>query len=382
MQDFRFLTPKSVVFGPGCSSKLIDDILELGLQRVFIVTAPPIMPSAGIVEIALKNNGIDVAVYQGVTREPTFGIVDEAVAAAREFGPDGVVAIGGGAVMDTAKLVAALHNNPCDIMNVLTGNVPKRNTFLATMPTTAGAGSEVSHGSVLYDEEAKVKTGVAHHFLMPDACYIDPLFAVSAPPSVTAGSGFDALSHCIEGYTGKNAHPIADVYSLQGIKLIGASLAKAVKCGDDVEARGNMALGSMFAGKSLVLVNTNAVHALAYPVTGRYMVPHGIANAMFLAEAMEYNLPAAPERFAEVALALGVQQRASAMETARHGVEHVRELARECGLPSGLSALGIPENDLMSMAEEAVGIERLMKNNLRAMTASDAADIYRKIYRS
>lgn len=334
------------------------------------------MESASVVEAALRARGIEVAVYQGVTREPTFGIIEDATAAARDFGPDAVVAIGGGAVMDTAKLAATLHNNPREIREVLAGDVPKRNTFLVTMPTTAGAGSEVSHGSVLYDEAAKVKTGIAHHYLMPDACYIDPLFAVSAPPSVTAGSGFDALSHCIEGYASKNAHPMADVYSKQGIELIGANLARAVKCGGDVGARGAMALGSMFAGKSLVLVNTNAVHALAYPVTGRYLVPHGVANAMLLAEVMEFNLTAAPERFAEIALALGAQRGSSVLETAQRGLQRVRELARECELPRGLSELGVPESDLMSMAEEAVGMERLMKNNVRAMTAAEAAEIY------
>jgi alcohol dehydrogenase class IV len=190
----------------------------------------------------------------------------------------------------------------------------------------------------------------------------------------------DALTHCIEVYANRFAHPLIDLYALEGIRLIGADLKRAFENGDDVDARGNLALGSLYGGLGLGPVNTGAVHALAYPLGGRFHVAHGISNALLLPYVMEFNIPEAPDRFANIALALGVDRAGSDFETARKGVEKVGQLLRDCGLPTKLSELRVPREAIDDMAEAAMTVTRLLKNNLREVTLGDAKEIYEEAY--
>src|SRR4029077_16036616 len=175
--------------------------------------------------------------------------------------------------------------------------------------------------SILLDETDELKKGVVSPYLVPDAAFIDPVLTHSVPPGVTAATGLDALTHCIEAYANKFAHPAVDVYALQGIRLIAANLLRAVRNGADAEARAKLALGSLYGGLCLGPVNTAAVHALAYPLGGRFRIAHGVANALLLPHVCRYNFSAAPERYAEISAALGVERNGSALTTAEHGVE-------------------------------------------------------------
>lgn len=248
------------------------------------------------------------------------------------------------------------------------------------MPTTAGTGSEVSPISVLLDETEQLKKAAISPHLTPDAAYVDPKFSVTLPPAVTAATGLDALTHCIEVYANRVAHPMVDLYALQGIRLISANLLRAVEHGDDLEARTNMALGSLYGGLGLSPVNTAAVHALSYPLGSEFHVAHGVSNAVFLPHVMRFNLPAAPERYAEVALALGAEAGKTAEETAQRGLDMVTELSKKCGIPESMSEFGVPEEAIPRMATAAMTVTRLLKNNLRALTVADAEAIYRAAY--
>jgi alcohol dehydrogenase class IV len=209
---------------------------------------------------------------------------------------------------------------------------------------------------------------------------VDPLLTISVPPAVTAATGLDALTHCIEAYANKFAHPIVDTYALQGIKLISANLARAVRNGQDIEARAALALGSLYGGLCLGPVNTAAVHALAYPLGGRFRVAHGVSNALLLPHVLRFNFSAAPERYANVAAALGVARNGSALTTAEHGVEFLSKLSRDCGVPQTLSELNIPRDAIPWLAGAAIKVTRLLKNNLRPLTEADAARIYEAAY--
>jgi alcohol dehydrogenase class IV len=215
---------------------------------------------------------------------------------------------------------------------------------------------------------------------VPDAAFIDPLLTISVPPAVTAATGLDALTHCIEAYANKFAHPIVDIYALQGIKLISANLVRAVRNGGDIEARAALALGSLYGGLCLGPVNTAAVHALAYPLAGRFHIAHGISNALLLPHVLRFNFSAAPERYAEISVALGVALNGSARTTAEHGVEFLTQLSRDCGVPQKLSELKIPRDAIPSLAQSAMQVTRLLKNNLRPLTEADAAQIYAAAY--
>jgi alcohol dehydrogenase class IV len=197
---------------------------------------------------------------------------------------------------------------------------------------------------------------------------------------VTAATGLDALTHCIEAYANKFAHPIVDAYALHGIKLISANLARAVRNGHDVEARTALALGSLYGGLCLGPVNTAAVHALAYPLGGKFHIAHGVSNALLLPHVLRFNFSAAPERYAEIAAALGVARNGSALSTAEHGVELLSQLSRDCGVPQKLSDLKISRAEIPGMAVAAMKVTRLLKNNLRPLTEMDATQIYEAAY--
>jgi alcohol dehydrogenase class IV len=190
----------------------------------------------------------------------------------------------------------------------------------------------------------------------------------------------DALTHCVEAYVNRFAHPSVDLYALEGIRLIASNIVQAVKHGDDLSARTQMSMGSLYGGLCLAPVNTAAVHALAYPLGGEFHVAHGVSNAILLPHVWRFNLPSAPKRYAEVALALGVKPGNTDLETAQYGLDRLLELSVECGIPTGMSELGIPEEAIPRMAEGAMKVTRLLKNNVREFTISDVIDIYRAAF--
>jgi alcohol dehydrogenase class IV len=274
-------------------------------------------------------------------------------------------------------LIAALYNSNQKVQDLFgIDKLKKRELFLICLPTTSGTGSEVSPNSILLDESDNLKKGVISRYLVPDAAYIDPKLTLTVPPGVTAATGMDALTHCIEAYANKFAHPIVDLYAIDGMRLISKNLVKAYKNGYDIEARENLALGSLYGGLCLGPVNTGAVHALSYPLGGEYHIAHGLSNALLLPHVIDYNISAAPQRYAEIAMALGVEKQKSDLETAKAGVQKLTELLNSCGLPSKLSEIKIPENSIPELAKMAVTVQRLLKNNLKEVTVNDAERIY------
>jgi alcohol dehydrogenase class IV len=335
----------------------------------------------GDIKAALGKNSIEIAEAPPVDTEPTRARFEIIVQFARERKIDGVLGIGGGSAIDVAKLVAALAHGKQTPREVFGTNLlHDRGLTLVCLPTTAGTGAEVSPNAILLDETDDLKKGVVSPFLVPDAAFVDPLLTISVPPAVTAATGLDALTHCIEAYANKFAHPIVDTYALQGMRLISKNLVRAVHDGGDVEARAALALGSLYGGLCLGPVNTAAVHALAYPLGGRFHIAHGVSNALLLPHVLRFNVSAAPERYAEVSVALGVARNGSAVTTAEHGVDFLSQLSRDCGVPQKLSELNISRDVIPALAKSAMQVQRLLKNNLRELTEADAAQIYEAAY--
>ena len=372
------LQPQQVVFGAGCAITCIEDVIASGYRRVFIVTSSPILNLVNPLADVLRKAGVSLYVYDDINVEPSIEMFEAVRKEARSFAPDIVIGIGGGSAMDVAKLAAALHDSDQDIQTTFgIKQLGQRRTHLLCLPTTSGTGSEVSPNAILSDPEQKLKRGIVSPYLVPDAAYIDPDLTITLPPALTASTGFDALTHCIEAYANVYAHPMVDVYALQGIRLIAANITRAVQEGSDIDARTAMALGSYYGGLCLSPVNTAAVHALAYPLGGEFHIPHGISNAVLLPHVIEFNLPTAPDRYAAIARILGVDEGLTENETAQAGLEQLRELYRLCEVPMTLSALGIPAEAIPGMAVSAIKVTRLLKNNLREVTTADAEAIYR-----
>ena len=381
MKAITLLQPQKIVFGTGCIQTFVEDYKKLGCQRLFVLTAPPIMPLIEAPMEELRKAGVSIEINQSLTAEPTVNDFKAILQEARSFGADSVVGIGGGSVLDCTKLVAAFINSDQQAEDCFgTGFVKAKGLWFACLPTTAGTGSEVSPNAILLDERDHLKKGIVSPFLIADAAYVDPKLTWTVPAKVTADTGMDALTHCIEAYTNKFAHPSVDIYALQGIRLISANLERAVKNGQDVEAREALAFGSLYGGLCLGPVNTAAVHALSYPLGGEFHIPHGLSNAILLPSVLKFNMPANIKRHAEVAIALGCQPGKDDNETAMRGVEFIYQLAEAVGIPQKLSDLGIPQTAVDGMAKAAMEVQRLLKNNPREVTEQDARDIYNSLY--
>lgn len=381
MKDIILLQPGKIVFGTGCTEQFCKDYLAMGFKRLFILTAPVIRPMIAEMEKALTDGGVNIEYFDDIRQEPSVNDFKRILDIARKFKADSVLGVGGGSVLDLSKLVATLIDSEQQIEDLFgTGLVAKRGKWFACMPTTSGTGSEVSPNAILLDERDTLKKGVVSPYLMADAAYIDPKLTWTVPGKITAETGMDALTHCIEAYTNKFAHPVIDVYALQGIRLIAANLLRAVKEGTDVEAREALSLGSMYGGLCLGPVNTAAVHALSYPIGGEYHISHGLSNAILLPSVMRFNMSANVRKYAEVALACGVEPGANDEETAEKGIEFITELSKDCGIPTTLTEIGIPETAVSHMAKAAMNVQRLLKNNPRPVTEADAKAIYESLY--
>ena len=381
MKAITLLQPQKIVFGTGCIETFVEDYQKLGLQRLFVLTAPPIRPLIEEPLETLRKAGISIEIFQNILAEPTVNDFKAILEVAREFKADSVVGIGGGSVLDVTKLVAAFINSDQQVEDCFgTGFIKKKGLWFTCLPTTAGTGSEVSPNAILLDERDHLKKGIVSPFLIADAAYVDPKLTWTVPAKVTADTGMDALTHCIEAYTNKFAHPSVDIYALQGIRLIAANLERAVKDGKDVEAREALAFGSLYGGMCLGPVNTAAVHALSYPLGGEFHIPHGLSNAILLPSVMKFNMPANVKRHAEVAIALGCEPGKNDEETAQRGVDFIYRLAAAVGIPDKLTALGIPQTSVPGMAKAAMQVQRLLKNNPREVTEQDALDIYNSLY--
>ncbi len=381
MRPITLIQPAKIQFGTGCMEQFCKDFLALGKKRLFVLTAPIIRPMLQTMDLTLRQGGVTLSYYDDIRVEPTVTDFHIIVEKARAFQADSVIGVGGGSVLDLAKLVATLLYSDQQVEKLFgTGFVKQRGVWFACIPTTSGTGSEVSPNAILLDENDNLKKGIVSPFLMADAAYIDPQLTWTVPAKVTAETGMDALTHCIEAYTNKFAHPLVDVYALNGIRLIAANLLRAVKYGRDQEAREALSLGSMYGGMCLGPVNTAAVHALSYPLGGMFHLSHGLSNAVLLPTVMRFNRTACVERYAQIAIACGVLPGKDDEETAERGVDFIYKLSKDCGIPTTLSEIGVPQTAVDEMAKSAMEVQRLLKNNPRVVTEQDARDIYNCLY--
>jgi alcohol dehydrogenase len=371
--------PRVLQFGPGCAARCFDAADATALARVMILTSPQTAALCEPLVASVTGRAGKATVWAGVSKEPTTTMLNAALAAARDVRPTCVVGLGGGSVLDLAKLVAALHDGDQRVEDVFgIGLVNGRRIPLILLPTTAGTGSEASPNAIALDERDCLKKGVISPHLVPDAAFVDPNLTLSVPPEITAATGLDALTHCIEAYANRLAHPLTDAFALEGVRLIGRSLRRAVRNGADLAARSDLALASLLGGMCLGPVNTGAVHALAYPLGGEFGLPHGLSNAILLPYVIEFNLDEAPQRYADIAVALGAGRQPDSRTTGQEGVRLLHELVSACGVDRGLSAWGVPASAVDRMAESAMTITRLLDRNVRRVSVEDAKMIYRR----
>ncbi|MBO9619987.1 MAG: iron-containing alcohol dehydrogenase [Niabella sp.] len=374
--NFTVFFPGKLVFANGCMEQLPDEISALQPAKVFIVTIKPLETAVSHLAKQLNEKGIAVQTDMEIVQEPSFTDFEQLMVQVRAFDPDVVIGIGGGSVLDVAKLAAAQLGNPQQLSDFVgIGLLKGRTRKLICVPATSGTGSEASPNAILVDAEGQ-KKGIISPFLVPDIVYVDPLLTLSVPPAITAATGIDALTHCMEAYTNKFAQPFIDMMAFEGMRLIAQHIETAVKDGTNTEAREKVAMGSLLGGICLGPVNTAGVHALSYPLGSLFHLAHGLSNALLLPYIMEYNIPAATAKYAQVAVALGCERQGTDAATAAQGVKRVRELIKACGIPQTLQEVNVPEAAIPAMVADAMKVQRLLKNNPREITEKDAIAIY------
>jgi alcohol dehydrogenase class IV len=377
MRNLTIIQPNRLVFGNDSRMELPEFLKSSRLNKVDIITADVLMPELESLLGLLERSGMTLTVQDPINDEPTVSKFESVMKKVRQSKPDVVIGIGGGSVLDVAKVASAMVHNNQDLQDAFgIGKLSKRRTFLICLPTTSGTGSEVSPNALFLDETDKLKKAVISPDLVPDAAYVDPMLTLNLPALVTAATAMDALTHCIEAYANRFAHPMIDLYALEGIRLIGANIKRAYDNGNDLEARTQLSLASMYGGLCLGPVNTGAVHALSYPLGSEFHIAHGISNALLLPHVMAFNIQGAPDRYAQIAFALGVKPLGSKVESARAGTIAVKDLLKGCGLPQTLTDLGIAKMDIQAIAKSAMTVTRLLNNNVREVRFEDAIKIY------
>jgi len=376
MRTITLQQPRHLVFGCGSIAECISYLRELSPTHLRILTSPFLKSAVSHIEDELSGRTA-VSIDTSISGEPTVDDCLRAIRAAEAAGATCILGLGGGSVLDVAKLVAAFVRSEQQLQDTFgIGLLRSRWCHLVCMPTTSGTGSEVSPNAVLLDESARLKKAVISPHLVPDAAFIDPELTATLPAPVTASTGLDALAHCLEAYTNKFAHLVVDTYALEGIALAGRFLLRAVQNPTDMEAREGMALASLYGGLCLGPVNTAAGHALAYPLGSEYHIPHGVTVALVQPHVFRFNAEATPERHATVATALGARPGGSDLETATAGADFLARLTRDSGINTDLSSYGIRPAEIPSLADSALKVERLLQNSPRLVTRKDCIDIY------
>lgn len=381
-----FRTAETLVTGSGSISKIGEEAKKLNATKVIIITDKVIRQTGLLSKVInpLEEAGLATDIIDDVVPEPPFENLEQMITQIEGKGYDLLVGVGGGSALDIAKVLSIMLTNQEDVRD-LVGIEKVKNPGVPTIlvPTTSGTGSEVTYNAIFTDIRDKVKKGIVSPYLLPKVAIVDPELTLTVPPSVTAATGMDALVHAVESYTAIRAGELTDGIALQAIKLISRSLRKAVYNGKDLKAREDMAMGSLLAGISLGNAGVGAVHALAYPLGGKFKVPHGVANSLLLPFVMKYNAVADLEKFAEVAKAMGENvEGLSLREAADRAVQALAQLSKDVGIPSSLKEVGVTASDISDLAEEASKIDRLLNNNPRWLTVKEIKKIYEEAYGS
>lgn len=379
----RFVLNEVSYFGPGAREVLPQEIKRLGLKKAFVSTDKDLIKFgvADKVLSVLDKVGIPYVVFSDIKPNPTVSNVNAGVKAFAESGADFILAIGGGSSIDTSKAIGIITNNPefSDVVS-LEGVAPtqKKSVPIIALPTTAGTAAEVTINYVITDEVNEKKMVCVDPNDIPAIAIVDAELMYTLPKGLTASTGLDALTHAIEGLITKGAWEMSDMFEIKAIEMITRYLETAVFEPTNAEARNGMAVAQYIAGMAFSNVGLGVVHGMAHPLGAIFDIPHGVANALLLPIIMEFNAPAALDKYVEIAKAMTVYKEGmSQEEAARAAVDAVRALSVRVGIPQHLSELGIKESDLDKLATAAI-VDVCTPGNPREVTKEIILDLYKK----
>jgi alcohol dehydrogenase class IV len=381
MSAFLQLPPR-IHSGAGSLEEAGAAVSRLGAEQVLICTDASLrkLGMTKALEDLIAKAGASFDIVDQINPEPSLDDVERTLELIPKKNVDLLIAIGGGSVMDTAKLIAALWRAPYSIRELLKDPAPAKKRFPTLMiPTTCGTGSEATCNAIVAVPKEKVKKGIVSPALIPDEVILDVELVAALPPSIIAATGVDALAHCVECYTGKKATPLSDLYASGGAKLIFHTIEKAHAL-QDRAALEALLLGAFYGGAAITGSGTTAVHALSYPLGGRYHIAHGVSNAILFAQVMAFNKDACVSRLASLCDAV-YPKHSGEDEEKKAGIiiERISEIVANTKIPVSLGEFGISEKDLEDLVLAGSQQQRLLVNNMKELSLDDIRAIYRKV---
>lgn len=382
MKDFSFKIPQEIVFGLGSLKKLPGILKDNHIDNALLVSDHG-LESIGVVKKItdiLDEGGVQYTTYLDVIPNPTISVVEEATALYQKNNCKSIIALGGGGPMDVSKAVGVLVKFGGSIKDYVgVGNVPGPIVPMLAIPTTAGTGSEVTASSVITDAETSFKFSVISHELLPKYAVLDPELIMTAPASIAAACGVDALIHALEAYISTDANLFTDAFAEKAMELIGKNIRRFVANRKDEEAACAMMAGSTFAGIAFAWAKLGDIHAMSHPVSGFFHVAHGVANSVLMPTVIEFNALADHGRYEKIYNYIREGTALCHDFKPEMLVEEVKKLNRQLGIPENLRAVGVTEDKIPAMAADAMKAANVLVNP-RATTLQDIIDLYHKAF--
>lgn len=381
---YNLKMPHAVYSGENALENIITILKANQVKKLAIFTDNGI-ESAGLLNYPMKiveQSGVETVVLDDLPPEPTYGQAQKLVDQFKASGADFIMAVGGGSVMDTAKLASVLATNQYSIRELLNRpDLAEKCVKTLMIPTTAGTGAEATPNAIVAVPEKELKIGIVNDNMIADYVILDAVMIKNLPRKIAASTGIDALAHAIECFTSNKANPFSDIFALEALDMILNNIITACDVPEDMDAKNKMQIASFYAGIAITASGTTAVHALSYPLGGKYHIPHGVSNAVLLAPVMRFNEPVCREKFA-AAYDRCVHDKkdcTTVEEKSAFIISKLEEIVKHLDIPTSLSVFGVPASDLETLVDAGMQVTRLLNNNMRKVTREDARALYQEI---
>lgn len=384
LEKYNLKMPHAVYSGENALESIKTIILENEVKKLAVFTDKGI-ESAGLLDYAMKvveQIDVETIVLDDLPPEPTYTQAQKLVDQFKESGADFIMAVGGGSVMDTAKLASVLATDQYGIRELLDKpELAKKCVKTLMIPTTAGTGAEATPNAIVAVPEKELKVGIVNHNMIADYVILDAVMIKKLPRKIAASTGVDALAHAIECFTSNKANPFSDVFALEALDIILNSIIPACDDPEAMDDKNKMQIASFYAGVAITASGTTAVHALSYPLGGKYHIAHGISNAILLVPVMRFNEPVCREKFAEAYDRCVHDKKGctTVEEKSKFIISRLEEIVKHLDIPTSLSVFGVPASDLDTLVEAGMQVTRLLNNNMRKVTPEDARALYQEI---
>ncbi|MFK4389003.1 alcohol dehydrogenase [Bacillus sp. AFS026049] len=383
LNQYNLKMPTNVFAGSNAMQNL-NTIIKDGVTKITIFTGGNILKIGlldDVISIIEKNN-IEYEILSDIPTEPSYTEAQEVIDNFKALNSDFIIGVGGGSVMDIAKLASVLSTDDYTVKDLLENPLlAKKQVTSLMIPTTAGTGSEATPNSIVGVPEKNLKVGIVNGELIADHVILDSNMIKNLPKPIAAATGIDAIAHAIECFTSKKANPISDTFALEALDLIINNIIEACTNPDALEAKSNMLLGSFYGGVAITSSGTTAVHALSYPLGGKYHISHGVSNAILLTPVMKFNEPVIKDLLAKAydRVVKETNEELNVNEKSKYIIDLLENIVETLEIPTSLKAFNVPEEDLEELVEAGMQVQRLLVNNMREVTPEDARKIYLEI---